>query len=62
MSTTPVGTHQTDPICGMNVEPGHAAGRSERHGKTYYFCSTACKERFDAKGQPEAHLCCRSAE
>ena len=62
MSTTATGTHETDPMCGMTVDPSHAAGRSERDGKTYYFCSTACKGRFDAKGQPEAHLCCRRAE
>ena len=62
MSTTATGPHQRDPICGMAVDPSPAAGRSECFGKTYYFCSTACKGRFDAKGQPEAHLCCRRAE
>jgi YHS domain-containing protein len=62
MSTTPAAKHETDPICGMIVDPNRAAGRSERDGKTYYFCSAACKGRFDAKGQPEAHLCCRRAE
>jgi YHS domain-containing protein len=46
----------------MTVDPSHAAGRSERDGTTYYFCSAACKRRLDAKGQPEAHLCCRRAE
>jgi Cu+-exporting ATPase len=25
------------------------AGSSEYQGKTYYFCSPACKERFDAE-------------
>ena len=62
MSTSATRTHLTDPICGMTVHPSHAPGRSQYFGKTYYFCSTACKERFDAKGQPEAHLCCRPAE
>src|SRR5262245_4768087 len=38
-----------DPICGMTVSPDGAAGRSEHAGKTYYFCSTGCKQRFDAE-------------
>lgn len=40
-------THK-DPICGMDVEESGAAGQSEHEGTTYYFCSTGCKERFDA--------------
>ena len=50
---------QTDPICGMAVDPRQTASMSERDGKTYYFCSTACKSRFDNRGEPEAHICCR---
>ena len=38
----------TDPVCGMEIEDSDAAGTSEREGRTYYFCSAACKERFDA--------------
>ena len=37
-----------DPVCGMNVDPAHAAGSSEYSGKKYYFCSASCKKRFDA--------------
>lgn len=36
-----------DPICGMQVDPKQAAGSSEYQGKTYYFCSLACKRKFD---------------
>ena len=36
-----------DPVCGMTVDPGKAAGKSEYRGKTYYFCSTGCKAKFD---------------
>ncbi len=43
----------TDPVCGMQVEEGNAAGRSEHNGRTYYFCSTGCKDKFDA--DPEAY-------
>jgi Cu+-exporting ATPase len=36
----------------MTVDPTRAAGTSEYHGKSYYFCSTGCKEKFDrAPGQ-----------
>ena len=36
-----------DPVCGMQVNEQSAAGKSEYHGKTYYFCSPACKVTFD---------------
>ena len=28
-----------DPVCGMDVDPEHAAGTSEHQGETIYFCS-----------------------
>jgi P-type Cu+ transporter len=37
-----------DPVCGMEVSPAEAAGSSTFDGQSYYFCSTACKSRFDA--------------
>ena len=40
-------THK-DPVCGMQVEESDAAGQAEHGGRTYYFCATACKERFEA--------------
>jgi len=40
---------QKDPVCGMQVDPQKAAGKSEYEGKTYYFCSAGCKMKFDAK-------------
>lgn len=36
-----------DPVCGMQVDEASAPARSERGGKTYYFCSEACKATFD---------------
>jgi Cu+-exporting ATPase len=36
-----------DPVCGMTIEPGHAAARAAHEGKTYYFCSRSCKDEFD---------------
>ena len=35
-----------DPVCGMMVDPQKAAGKVEHAGKTYFFCSPRCKERF----------------
>lgn len=37
-----------DPVCGMIVDPAKAARRSEYRGTTYFFCSTGCKQKFDA--------------
>jgi Cu+-exporting ATPase len=47
-----------DPVCGMNVDPHTAKHRAEHGGRTYYFCSARCRERFEAEPQkyltPEA--------
>src|SRR5207249_9127570 len=32
-----------DPVCKMQVNEAKAAGTSEYHGKTYYFCAVSCK-------------------
>src|SRR5688572_7069673 len=39
---------EIDPVCGMTVDPAKAAGSSTVDGKTFYFCSAGCKQRFDA--------------
>ncbi|MBI5588121.1 MAG: heavy metal translocating P-type ATPase [Deltaproteobacteria bacterium] len=36
-----------DPVCGMDVDPEKAAGKSAYKGQDIYFCSMKCKERFD---------------
>src|SRR5215467_4342068 len=43
-----------DPVCGMTVDPQKARGAVEHNGKTYYFCSPRCVERFQA--EPEKYL------
>jgi P-type Cu+ transporter len=43
-----------DPICGMTVDPGSAAGSHEHKGQRYYFCGLSCLERF--KADPERVL------
>jgi Cu+-exporting ATPase len=45
---------EKDVVCGMQVDPAKAAGKSEYNGRTYYFCSTACKAKFDASPQQYA--------
>jgi Cu+-exporting ATPase len=42
-----------DPVCGMNVDPQKAAARAEYRGKTYFFCSVHCAEKF--KAAPEGY-------
>ena len=37
-----------DPVCGMRIESDEAAGSIEYEGKTYYFCSQACRDAFQA--------------
>jgi P-type Cu+ transporter len=40
-----------DPVCGMRVDPAHAAGTVEHAGKSYYFCSQGCAKRFSVDPQ-----------
>jgi Cu+-exporting ATPase len=37
-----------DPVCGMQVSPGAATASAEHAGKTYFFCSGSCAEKFRA--------------
>ncbi len=43
-----------DPVCGMTVDEGKEAGKSDYKGATYYFCSRGCKVAFDK--DPEKYL------
>ena len=36
-----------DPVCGMTVRPAEAK-TAVHQGRAYYFCSPACRERFEA--------------
>ena len=42
---------EIDPVCGMTVDPAHAAASSRIGDRTFYFCSIACKQKFDASPQ-----------
>jgi P-type Cu+ transporter len=46
---------EKDPVCGMDVVPGQAPGGSTDHaGKTYWFCSQGCREKF--VGDPKRYV------
>ena len=36
-----------DPICGMTVDEATAL-HAERDGKTFYFCSDSCQQKFQS--------------
>ena len=44
---TAAGGNGKDPVCGMNVSAQSAAAASVRGGKTYYFCSASCRDKFE---------------
>jgi Cu+-exporting ATPase len=51
-----------DPICGMTVDEATAL-HAERDGKTFYFCSDHCRQKFlstpaDAKPEGKSGCCC----
>lgn len=43
-----------DPVCGMQVDEKKAMGTSACKGKTYFFCSVSCKDKFEKK--PENYI------
>jgi YHS domain-containing protein len=49
-----------DPVCGMTVDEGKAAGKTGYAGQMYYFCSKKCQNDFELSpgqyiGQSEQH-------
>ena len=53
-----------DPICGMTVDKATAI-HAEREGKTFYFCSDRCRQKFQstpsgAKPEDKLGSCCGS--
>jgi len=49
-----------DPVCGMTVDPHRTKHRAQYGGRTYYFCSEGCRNKFSAT--PERYLGVRSNE
>src|SRR5271156_3654652 len=44
-------TTERDPVCGMTVDLQRAKASVEHAGKTYYFCSPGCAEKFRAAAE-----------
>src|SRR5262245_9722230 len=45
---------EIDPVCGMTVDPARTPHHLEHGGRTIYFCSAGCVERF--RKDPEHYL------
>ena len=50
----PLCVNEVDPVCGMALSLVEVAETSTLEGKTYGFCSKACKETFD--GDPKKYI------
>ncbi len=37
-----------DPVCRCEVDPNAAEFKTDYNGRTYFFCTEACKAKFDA--------------
>jgi P-type Cu+ transporter len=52
---------ETDPVCGMSVDPATTTLHHEHEGRTYWFCNPKCQAKFVAEpgrylnGEPETH-------
>ena len=40
-------TEHKCPVCGMELEPEAVASETNHEGRSYYFCSNECREKFD---------------
>ena len=49
-----------DPVCGMTVDPHRTPHRGQHAGRTYYFCSAGCRDKFAA--DPAKYLAPGTAE
>ena len=43
-----------DPVCEMSVNPQESPAASTYRGKTYHFCSTSCRDKFEQA--PEKYI------
>ncbi len=50
----PVTQIHRDPVCGMDVAEEHPAGKVEHQGRSYYFCSASCVQKFQT--DPDKYL------
>ena len=45
---------ERDVVCGMQVDPAKAAGHTDHEGRTFYFCSKGCLQKFQS--DPKKYL------
>ena len=45
---------ERDPVCGARVDSASAPASEVYGGRTFYFCSRSCHERFTANPEPFA--------
>jgi YHS domain-containing protein len=38
-----------DPVCGMEMRPGQEAASVTYQNQTFHFCSSECKQMFEAR-------------
>jgi len=53
-ATAQVSEKVHDPVCGMLIDPAHAAAKFDYQGQTYYFCNLGCLKKFQAR--PDVYL------
>jgi Cu+-exporting ATPase len=53
-TSAPTAATVKDPVCGMDVDPVTSKHQLEHAGKTFYFCSAHCLEKF--RNDPERFL------
>lgn len=44
-----------DPVCGMAVDRQKSTAASTYRGKTYYFCSPSCRDKFEHEPEKYAN-------
>ena len=54
------GTSETDPVCGMSVDPATAKHAFDHAGTNFHFCSAGCLAKFSA--DPEKYLATKPVE
>jgi len=54
------GTSETDPVCGMSVDPAMAKHAFDHAGTNFHFCSAGCLAKFSA--DPEKYLATKPVE
>jgi P-type Cu+ transporter len=51
LDLVPTPAAEIDPVCGMTVDPAHAAATVEQGGRTFHFCAKSCAAKFRADPQ-----------